>query len=320
MQWLRGKIEYVVAGVGLATVGLMVSWWAVLARRLVQTTIELQQELHLARTGTNLDLSDQAFRLNLMVLTEFGAIAIALASAIGALWYVARQRSLSSVRMERLLQFTSHELKTPIAGVRALLQTLGMGAVPEARKKEFLERGLHEVDRLEHLAETILAWQRSVAAADRVTRTPVDAKRLLEQVLEHRARTGVQETVELIEVEDATVLADGDAFRVILENLLDNAKKYGGGRTEVSAARDGGAWVLSIRDGGNGFPQADAEQLFDPFKRHKHEGMTHGSGLGLFISRQLARRMRGELTARSEGPGRGAVFMVTLPVQEASHG
>ncbi|MCA2978225.1 MAG: HAMP domain-containing histidine kinase [Myxococcaceae bacterium] len=320
MRWFRGKAEYVVAGGALAAVALMVSWWAVLARRLVHTTIELEQQLHLAKTGTPIDLTDQAFRMNLMVVTEFGAIAISLASAIGALLYVARQRSLANVRMERLLQFTSHELKTPIAGVRALLQTLAMGAVPEARKAEFIERGVQEVDRLEHLAETILAWQRSVASSDRLSPSALDARRLVEQVLEHRAQTGVKETVEVRMLETATVLADSDAFRVILENLLDNARKYGGGTTEVRGTVSGQQWQLSVRDGGAGFPSAEAERLFDPFKRHDHDGVTHGSGLGLFISRQLAKRMQGDLTARSEGPGRGAVFTVTLPVGGAAHG
>jgi signal transduction histidine kinase len=194
-----------------------------------------------------------------------------------------------------------------------------MGAVPEARKAEFIKRGLHEVDRLEHLAETILAWQRSVASTERLSPAALDARKLVEQVLEHRAHTGVEETVEISELQTATVLADSDAFRVILENLLDNARKYGGGKTEVTGTVTGELWQLTIRDGGDGFPNEEAERLFDPFKRHTHEGMTHGSGLGLFISRQLAKRMHGDLTARSEGPGRGAVFTVTLPVGVA-HG
>ncbi len=320
MQGLRGKTEYLVAGVALAAVALMVSWWAVLARRLVHGTIELQQQLHVLKTGTTIDLSEQSNRMNLMVLTEFGAIAISLASAIGALVYVARQRSLANLRMERLLQFTSHELKTPIAGVRALLQTLELGAVPEDRKPEFIKRGLREVDRLEHLAETILAWQRSVATVSRLQPIAVDARRLVEQVLEHRAETGVREVVEIVSLENAVVLADSHAFRVILENLLDNASKYGGGKTEVGAKVSGVAWQLSIRDGGDGFPSEEAERLFDPFNRHTHEGLTHGSGLGLFISRQLARRMHGALTAHSEGPGRGAVFTVSLPVEGPTRG
>jgi signal transduction histidine kinase len=316
MSAWRARVEYVVAGLALAVIAVMVTWWAVLARRLASDAMRLQEQLHLLQTGEKLDLADKSARVNFMVFGEFGAMAVCLISAVGVLVYVARQRKLSQVRMERLLQFTSHELKTPIAGVRALLQTLELGAVPEEKKKEFLKRGLHEVDRLEHLAETILMWQRSVAAEGRLSSLPLDAKQLVEQVLEHRSRTGVAEVVEIAALPQAIVLADSDAFRVILENLLDNAKKYGGGKTELTAEVRDGAWQLSIRDGGQGFPNEEASRLFDPFKRHTHQGMTHGSGLGLFISRQLALRMKGDLSARSEGPGRGAIFTVSLKLQE----
>lgn len=312
----RTRFEYVVAGVALAVIAVMVSWWAVLARRLANDGLRLQEQLHLLRTGEHLDLAERSARVNFMVLGEFSAMAICLVSAVGVLLYIARQRTLAQLRMERLLQFTSHELKTPIAGVRALLQTLEMGAVPEEREKEFLQRGLQEIDRLEHLAETILMWQRSVASVSKLTSAPVDARRLVEDVLEHRVRTGVTEQIEVSSLPSATVLADGDAFRVILENLLDNARKYGAGRVELKGELTPGAWQLSVRDGGQGFPSEEASRLFDPFRRTKHQGMTHGSGLGLYLARQLALRMHGEITARSEGPGRGAIFTVSLPLQE----
>ena len=63
-----------------------------------------------------------------------------------------------------------------------------------------------------------------------------------------------------------------------------------------------------------GFDPKDAERLFEPFERGGGKGVAHGSGLGLFISRQLARRMHGELTAKSAGPGQGSVFVLELPL------
>jgi len=317
MATWRARSEYLVAGAALAVIAVMVSWWAVLARRLAGDVLRLENQLHLLRTGEHLELGERGARLNFMVLGEFSAMAICLVVAVGVLLTIARQRTLAQLRMERLLQFTSHELKTPIAGVRALLQTLELGAVPRDREKEFLKRGLQELDRLEHLAETILMWQRSVAAVGPLAAAPVDARALVEQVLEHRVRTGVAEQVEVASLAPAKVLADGDAFRVILENLLDNARKYGAGATELKAELREGAWQLSVRDHGQGFRAEDASRLFDPFKRQKHQGVIHGSGLGLYISRQLALKMHGELTAHSEGPGRGAVFTVSLPLQES---
>jgi signal transduction histidine kinase len=316
MSSWKARLENVAATLALTSIGMLVTWWWFLARGLVANAVRMQEEVHLLRTGKPIDLSGEALRLNLVVTTEFVAMGIAMAVAVGALVAVVKQRTMAQLRMEKMLQFTSHELKTPIAGVRALLQSLGLGAVPEERKAEFLKRGLAEVDRLEHLAETILAWQRSVASTEQVQRTPHDARGLVNDVLEHRAKTGVAEQVEVTSMPEVTVLADSDAFRVILENLLDNARKYGGGRTTLEAEVTGAEWRLSVRDQGPGFSKLDAEHLFDPFNRTKHEGVTHGSGLGLYLSQQLAQRMKGRLTAHSDGPGQGAVFQVALAVSQ----
>ena len=112
-----------------------------------------------------------------------------------------------------------------------------------------------------------------------------------------------------------------DAVRVVLENLLDNARKYGGGNVELVTAAKGPRWRLEVRDQGQGFSPGDAERLFEPFERGGGKGVAHGSGLGLYISRQLARRMHGELTAFSGGPGKGSTFTLELPLaREAARG
>jgi signal transduction histidine kinase len=107
-------------------------------------------------------------------------------------------------------------------------------------------------------------------------------------------------------------------LRVILENLLDNAHKYGGGAVRIAAAHGNGHWRLDISDQGRGFEPSNAEKLFDLHNRGSGEGVTHGAGLGLAIARQLARRMGGDVDARSAGPGKGAVFTVTLPLAPQS--
>ena len=113
----------------------------------------------------------------------------------------------------------------------------------------------------------------------------------------------------------AGLCVDADAFRVVLENLLDNARKYGGDGVLLSSSLDGDRWRLAVADRGIGFDSSEAEHLFDPFSRHVKSGITtHGSGLGLYLSRQLARDMRGELSAVSEGPGRGSTFYFDVPI------
>ena len=313
MSFLKAKLEYVIAALALAVIALVVPWWAVLARRLVVENAALKEQLA-ALGATSGRFGVEAERFYFMITAEFISMFMAIAMAIASLVYIARQRSLAQRRMERLLQFTTHELKTPIAGVRALLQSLGLGSLPESRKVEFLKRGLREVDRLEHLTETILAWQRSLAASGTLTASAHDTTALVNHILEHRSRTALDELLEVRALAHARVLVDADAFRVILENLLDNANKYGGGRAEVVTEIRGPQWVLSVRDRGQGFLPAEAENLFDPFRRQSHDGVTHGSGLGLYLSKQLALRMRAQLTASSDGPGLGAVFSIALPV------
>jgi signal transduction histidine kinase len=130
----------------------------------------------------------------------------------------------------------------------------------------------------------------------------------------HRATTSTGGEVEVASIDAVHVLGDRDGLRVILENLLDNANKYGGGRVRIAAEVRDGQWRLDIIDHGRGFPPATAEKLFDLHNRGSGEGVTHGAGLGLAIARQLARRMGGNLVAHSAGPGQGAVFTVQLPL------
>ena len=81
---------------------------------------------------------------------------------------------------------------------------------------------------------------------------------------------------------------------------------------QLTASASDGRWQLEISDRGRGFPPEAAEKLFDLHNRGSGEGITHGAGLGLAIARSLARRMGGDISARSGGPGQGSVFTVTL--------
>jgi signal transduction histidine kinase len=118
--------------------------------------------------------------------------------------------------------------------------------------------------------------------------------------------------VEVEVAEEFSTMSDPDAIRRILVNLLDNAHKYGGGSVRLATASGEGRWRLEIRDQGRGFAPETAEKLFDLHNRGSGEGVTHGAGLGLAIARQLARRMGGDISAYSAGPGLGAVFTVTM--------
>jgi signal transduction histidine kinase len=319
-QWFAERAELVVLGLTLITTGLLVAWWTILLRGEMLSRESLERQVLQLRADINEQERAAGFdeiavhheRRNIMLWGESATMALLLSGSLAVLFMLAQRRKQQREDMEKLLQFTSHEFKTPVAGVKGLLQSLELGSIPESHRAELIKLGQLECDRLEHLAETILAYQRAMSREPREGLRPLEVVRFLDELLAHRARTGSGGQVQLTHVDGAQVLADRDALRVILENLLDNAHKYGGGNVQLSAGAQDGRWRLDIRDQGRGFPPETADKLFDAHNRGSGEGMTHGAGLGLAIARQLARRMGGDISAVSAGPGQGAVFSVTL--------
>src|SRR5690349_88282 len=319
-QWFAERAELIVLGVTLLTTASLLVWWTILLRGQMHNNEMLERVL--LATQVNITAQQRAERLdeiaahhqrrNVMLVGESTLLALLLSGSLEVLFLIAQRRKQQREDMEKLLQFTSHEFKTPVAGVKGLLQSLAIGSIPEAQRAELIRLGQHECDRLEHLAETILAYQRAMSREPREGAQSIDAARFIADLLTHRARTSSVGEVQVAVVDAVQVLADRDALRVILENLLDNAHKYGGGSVRLAAGVRDGYWRLDISDQGRGFPPESAEKLFDLHNRGSGEGVTHGAGLGLAIARQLARRMGGDIRAHSPGPGQGAVFTVTL--------
>jgi signal transduction histidine kinase len=319
-QWFAERAELIVLGITLLATSSLVFWWTILLRGEMRDNEMLERALLYREPGLSeqqvaerqLEMAAHHDRRNVMLVGESALLALMLSGSLVVLFLLAQRRKQQREDMEKLLQFTSHEFKTPVAGVKGLLQSLAIGSIPEAQRDELIKLGQLECDRLEHLAETILAYQRAMSRDPRERAQRVDAARFIADLLAHRERTASGGKVEAAAIEPVEVFADRDGLRVILENLLDNAQKYGGGSVKLAARAGDGRWRLDISDQGRGFPPETAEKLFDLHNRGSGEGVTHGAGLGLAIARQLARRMGGEISAHSAGPGMGAVFTVTL--------
>jgi len=318
--WFAERAELIVLAITLLATASLVFWWTILLRGEMRNNESLERALLEQERGLSIEqvaerqaeIAAHHDRRNVMLVGESTLLALMLSGSLVVLFLLAQRRKQQREDMEKLLQFTSHEFKTPVAGVKGLLQSLAIGSIPEAQRAELLKLGQIECDRLEHLAETILAYQRAMSRDPREGTQRIDAAQFIADLLAHRERTAAGGKVEVAVIDAAHVLADRDGLRVILENLLDNAHKYGGGSVRLAAATADGRWRLDISDQGRGFAQHTADKLFDLHNRGSGEGVTHGAGLGLAIARQLARRMGGDIAAHSEGPGRGAVFTVTL--------
>ena len=306
-QSRRNNVAYAVT---LLLLGLLGTWWTILIARLVEENHTLRLALH----GPTAQVLAEYSRKRVMLIGESVSLSALTLILAGLMVGYARRERAQMRRLEGVLAASTHELKTPIAGVKALLESLQSGVLPPDRMGPYLEKGLASADRLEHLVEGILAYQAAVVrrSAELEIR-PLAA--WVEGVLDHRVGSPGADPlgVHLGECGAIPVRCAPDPFRVILDNLLDNAKKYGNG-TEVrlGARVDGDRVALDVRDGGVGFAPEEADALFEPY--HRGAGVEHrrGTGLGLYIARTLARSLEGDLRAESGGPGRGATFTVWL--------
>ncbi len=116
--------------------------------------------------------------------------------------------------------------------------------------------------------------------------------------------------------EPVTIRSDRDRIAQVLTNLLDNASKYGGGQIEVSVVRDTDGVSVQMKDNGQGIAATDLGHIFERFYRARssvEDASTTGSGLGLYISQQVARRLGGRISCEST-PGLGSLFTLSLPL------
>ena len=236
-----------------------------------------------------------------------------------ALRDVSDEQALERARSD-FVATASHELRTPLAAVYGAARTLLRSdiEIPGDQRDRFLEIIVSETERLTAIvSQILLAGQLEEGRGD-VTTAATDLKPLAESVLDS-ARLRAPEHIELRLEQNgvpAIALADEDKLRQVLVNLLDNAIKYSpdGGNVVVELEGGNGRVRLAVRDHGLGIPPGEHERIFEKFYR-LDPALTRGvggSGLGLFISRELVSRMGGSLTVRSQ-PGDGAAFVVDLP-------
>jgi two-component system, OmpR family, phosphate regulon sensor histidine kinase PhoR len=212
----------------------------------------------------------------------------------------------------------SHELRTPMAAVYGAAQTLlqrGHELEPE-RSRELLEMIVTQASRLSHITEEVLLAGRLDRGEVRVQLEPVDVGEVTRAAVEAMREQLPSDAAIEVEIEPDVGPAAGDPDRIqqVLVNLIDNAVKYGGGQVQVRVAPTNGRVRLTVADSGPGIPLADQERIFEKFYRADPHLTTapHGTGLGLYISRELVLRMAGKIDVSSEASG-GATFSVELP-------
>jgi signal transduction histidine kinase len=220
------------------------------------------------------------------------------------------------------LSAMSHELRTPLNAIAGYVDVLDLGIhgpLTELQRKD-LVRIKRNQEILLGLISDVLNFARMEAGridylSDRVEIEPL--LHGLEEVIGPQVRSNGVSYQQITDGEGLAALGDPDRIQQILLNLLTNAVKFtgAGGAISVRAEANDGTVVVHVSDTGRGIPSDKLEAIFDPFvqlDRHRTDSSQQGVGLGLAISRQLARAMGGDLTVRSV-PEKGSTFSVILP-------
>jgi signal transduction histidine kinase len=222
-------------------------------------------------------------------------------------------------RQRRLVSDTAHELRSPIASIRAQLEV----ALDHPQQQDWPQTAqdvLADTLRLASLAEDLLVLARLDEHQVRpAAGKPVDLAALVTEEAEHSAGGRVPVTARA--AGPCVVTGEVEGLRRLLRNLIDNAMRYAKSGVEVAARREDGEAVLTVSDDGPGIPVADRERAFDRFvrlddARSRDEAQTGGAGLGLAIVRAIARAHGGSAYLEGGTPGLRAV--VRLPVDTAS--
>jgi PAS domain S-box-containing protein len=235
---------------------------------------------------------------------------------------VTNERRLEAIRTE-FVATVSHELRTPLASLHGAAMTLRQRheRLDADTQDELLDMIGEQSIRLADLVEEILLAGQLDAGALPIASEPFDPEQLVRTTVEE-ARLRISDGTTL-EISAPAVLphvvGDGVRTHQVIANLVDNAIKYSpaGARVRVDAEQEGESIRFSVRDDGYGIPGDEQKRIFDKFYRldpDQRRGVG-GSGLGLYICRELVRSMNGRIWVESE-PGQGATFIVELPIAE----
>ncbi len=258
--------------------------------------------------------------LKVMLIGEASLLALIVLVCIFFLYrnIQLERRSLREVR--EFWQRTAHEIKTPITGIKSFLQNLKGQPESMGEMARYVDLALNQVDRQEKLAENILSGYRLDRGISELRMGSLDLNQYLDDYFHQDALHlfGAKLNLRFGPQSELRVRGDSRALKVILDNITLNARKYGNSPLvlSVNVFREKADAIISFEDNGPGFDPRLSEYLFEAFKHSDRElpGSGHGTGLGLYISRRLARAMGGDLQASSQGPGKGARFCLRLKV------
>lgn len=225
--------------------------------------------------------------------------------------YLARQQ-------KNFLLSVTHELKTPVASLKLLIETLQSRELSDEQKKLFLSNALNDTDRLNVLIENILHSAKIDSGSFPVHKQKLDVSEMVNTNLKKMAEGVAKSHYLKSDISNSIIVnTDEQAILSILNNLVDNAIKYSekGSEITVKLEKKNNSFLLSVADHGQGIKKEDRKKIFEKFMRIQNEETrsAKGTGLGLYIVYNLVKSLGGNIEVEENVP-KGSVFKVELPM------
>lgn len=267
------------------------------------------------------EILDGYRRRIVMIVSEGAFFAVLLFVLIALLVRTLRREAELERQHRNFLSAITHELKSPLASMQLALETVLSGRASGQDRERFLENAMRDTGRLKDLVQKVLEVTRYDRGGGHLEMRSASVSDVVETVVADFARR-----TRLLGVVVETELARGisaelnqEAFAIVVSNLLENAMKYGGSnpKIDVRLALARGHAYLDVSDNGTGIPAEESPFVFDRFYRGGDEmtRTTDGTGLGLYLVKQIVTAHRGSVAVTSTGSG-GTTFRVTLPARQ----
>jgi K+-sensing histidine kinase KdpD len=266
--------------------------------------------------GALVDSSDeQTSRRVFMILGEgFVFILILMAGFWQIQKAIKKEIELSQNQNNFMLSIT-HELKTPLTAIQLALQTLSSRKLSELQKQELLENASAENERLKILIDNIINASRIENKGLSTDKTNIDMKVVIEGIAKAFKKRHEDKTIQLEADESILVFMDVFMIETSINNIMENAIKYGGNDViKIRLTSKDKYCLISILDQGPGIDESNQYSIFDKFYRIGNEETRSkkGSGLGLYIAKQFVQLHGGDIIYQKNEPV-GSIFTISLP-------
>jgi two-component system phosphate regulon sensor histidine kinase PhoR len=228
-------------------------------------------------------------------------------------------RGLQTMRRE-MVGNISHEFRTPLAGIKAMIETLQDGAVDNKEvAKDFLSRIEAEVDRMTQLVTELTELSRIETGKAELKLEPVDLNALVEEVIAQLKPQAERQNLALemaLASDLPAVPADRGRIRQVIVNLIHNAIKFNrpNGSIRATTRHSEGSVFVEVSDTGTGIASDDLPHIFERFYKADKSRAGRGSGMGLAIAKHIVEAHDGEISVRSV-EGKGSTFSFSLPLK-----